>query len=96
MAPGAERQLERELGPVGAQPLHLDGRADQPALAGGQEARHPRAVGVAVALGHQLGQRRGRRSRPRVLPNIASAPAFQKMIRPLAVGGHDRRRASRR
>jgi hypothetical protein len=88
LAPAAERQLERELAAVRAQSLDLDGRAHQPPLAGGEVARHARAVCVAVALGHQVRERPPQRLGRRV-PEDRLGAGVPEDDPPVDVGGDD-------
>ena len=69
--PAAERDLQRELAAVRAQPFELGGRAHELALAGGEEARDPRRVprrGGARASGRSAAVRAHRR------PNVRRSP----------------------
>ena len=52
-----ERQLDGDLAAVPAQRLDLHGPAYQRRHAGGEQPRQPARVGLAVALGHDHGQR---------------------------------------
>jgi len=55
--PGGQRELERKLHAVAAQPMQLDRLADDPRLARRAVALQPPRVRLPVALRHQDGQR---------------------------------------